>query len=331
MDFRLSEDHLSLQKAAKDFLTKECTTEVVRASFEGPNGDAPELYKKMADLGWLALPVPEDLGGLGMGLVEQAVLCEQLGYYLAPGPYFSTACLAIPALIALKAAELLPSLIDGSKRATLITDPEFVLDGQLADGFITTTGEKAFWVDRSDTEVVPHETVDGTRRTATVRVPEGAGTELGSTAGIQEVIDAATAVLSAECVGGMQRVLDMTLDYAKVRTQFGRQIGSFQVLKHRLADVLIRLESSRSAAYYAAWANGAGAPDSAFSASVAKAYVSDAYMWVAGEGIQLHGGIGYTWEHDAHLWFKRAVTNASLLGDSEFHQERAFSLTSATR
>lgn len=331
MDFRLSEDHLSLQKAARDFLAKECTTELVRASFESPDGDALELYKKMADLGWLALSVPEVQGGLGMGLVEQAVLCEQLGYYLAPGPYFSTACLAIPALIALGANDLLPPLIDGSKRATLVTDAEFVLDGQLADGFITTAGEKAFWVERSDAEVTPHETVDGTRRTASVGIPEGAGIELGSTAGLQEVIDAATAALSAESVGGMQRVLDMTVDYAKVRTQFGREIGSFQVVKHRLADVLIKLESSRSAAYYAAWANGARAADAAFSASVAKAYVSDAYMWVAGEGIQLHGGIGYTWEHDAHLWFKRAVTNASLLGDSEFHQERALSLTSAAR
>lgn len=331
MDFRLSEDQVSLQKAARDFLSKECTKDIGRLAFEGPDGDSPELYKKMADLGWLALSVPEELGGLGMGVVEQAVLVEQLGYYLAPGAYFSTACLAIPALVALGASDLLPPLLDGSMRATIVTDHNFVLDGQLADAFIDLTGDKAAWLERADAEVTPHKTADGSRRTATVKVREGAGLELGPTHGLHRIIDAATALLSAESVGGMQRVLDMTLDYVKVRTQFGRAIGSFQVVKHRLADALIKVESARSAAYYAAWATGVGAEDAAFSASVAKAYTSDAYIWVAGEGIQLHGGIGFTWEHDAHLWFKRAVMNAALLGDSEFHEERALSLSTGGR
>jgi alkylation response protein AidB-like acyl-CoA dehydrogenase len=326
MDFRLSEDQLSLQKAAREFLTKECTSEVVRAAFEGPDGSATELYKKMADLGWLALAVPEDKGGLGLGLVELAVLVEQLGYFNAPGPFFSTAGLAIPALLKLGAGDRIDRLIDGSKTATLITDSDFVLDGQLAEAFLVSDGGRVRWVDRGDADITSHSTIDGTRRTATVRVEPGTGEDLGDAAEIESVIDGATALLAAESTGGMQKVLDMTIDYVKVRTQFGRAVGSFQALKHRLAEALLKTESSRSAAYYAAWANGAGAEDAKLSASVAKAYASDAYLYVAGEGIQMHGGIGYTWEHDAHLWFKRATMNAALLGSVESHRIRALEL-----
>lgn len=333
MDFRLSEDQLTIQKEARDFLSKECTRDVVREAFEGPDGDSPVLYKKMTELGWLGLSVPEEHGGLGQGLVEQAVIVEQLGYFDAPGAFFSTACLAIPALIALGATDLLPPLIDGSMKATVVTDPEFVLDGHLADYFIVvrTDLERVLWVERGEAEVVPQTTVDGTRRTASVKVGEGIGRELGSVAPLESVIDGAIALLCAESTGGMQRVLDMTIDYVKNRVQFDRPVGSFQVIKHRLADALVKTESSRSASYYAAWANGAGAEDASFSSSVAKAYVSDAYLWVSGEGIQLHGGIGFTWEHDAHLWFKRATMNATLLGDAAFHRERALHLSLSSR
>lgn len=327
MDFELNEDQISLQKAAREFLSKECTSTVVRTAFEGPDGAAAELYKKMADLGWLALAVPEDRGGLGMGLVELAVLVEQLGYFDAPGPFFSTAGLAIPALLRLKADDLLDPLLDGSRTATVILDPEFVLDGQLVDAFVVVQDDEARWVESSEAGIAPHKTLDGTRRTATVTVPKDAGRALGDASELDPVVDAATALLSTESVGGMQKVLDMTVDYAKVRTQFGRLVGSFQVVKHRLADALLLTESSRSAAYYAAWANDAGANDASFATSVAKAYISDAYEWVAGQGIQLHGGIGYTWEHDAHLWFKRAVTNAQLLGSAEHHRNRALELS----
>lgn len=327
MDFELNEDQLSLQKAAAEFLSKECTTTVVRSAFEGPDGAAAELYKKMADLGWLALAVPEDRGGLGMGLVELAVLVEQLGYYDAPGPFFSTAGMAIPALLRLGADDLLDPLLDGSRTAGLVTDSEFVLDGQILDAFILVQGGEARWVESSEAEVSPHATIDGTRRTATVTVPEGGGRSLGDAGQLEAVVDAATALLATESVGGMQRVLDMTVDYAKVRTQFGRPVGSFQSVKHRLADALLLTESARSAAYYASWANDAGVPEAALATSVAKAYTSDAYRWVAAQGIQLHGGIGFTWEHDAHLWFKRASMNAELLGSAEHHRNRALELT----
>jgi alkylation response protein AidB-like acyl-CoA dehydrogenase len=326
MKFSLNEDQVALQKAAAEFLVKECPYEVVFASFESDDGDAPDLYKKMAELGWLALAVPEEHDGLGMGLVEQAVLAEQLGYFNAPGPFFSNACLAVPLLLALGATEELPSVIDGSRRLALVTDPSFVIDGGIADDFLVATSDEIRLVPGSEAEVTPHETIDGTRRTARVDIAEGAGKSLGSTEPQDAVLDAARAALAAETVGGMQHMLDTTVAFAKDREQFGREIGSFQVVKHRLADMLIRTEAARSAAYYAAWANSVAAPDAARSASVAKAYASESAVWVTGQAIQLHGGIGYTWEHHAHLYFKRATMNAEFLGDAASNRSRALAL-----
>lgn len=326
MDFRLNEDQISLAKAASEFLSKECPIDVVKEAFDGPNGDAPELYKKMADLGWLGLAVPEEHGGIGLGLVDQAILMEQLGYWNAPGAFFSTAGIAIPLLLKLGATEHLPSLIDGSQKAAVVVDPDFVVDGQIADVFLVIEDNDVRLVGSGEAQVTPHDSIDGTRRTASVRIAKDSGTSLGAV-DVGKVMDAASALLCAESTGGMQRMLEDTLTHVKERTQFGRPIGSFQAVKHRLADALIKTESARSASYYAAWANSSGSPDAAFAASTAKAYVAEAAMWVTGQGIQLHGGIGFTWEHHAHLYFKRATVNAVLLGDAAFHRERALTLT----
>jgi alkylation response protein AidB-like acyl-CoA dehydrogenase len=336
MDFRLDQDQLALQSAARDFLRKEVTSTVVRSAFESPDGDSPELYKKMAELGWLGIAVPEELGGLGMTPVEQAVVCEQLGYVNAPGPYFATACLAIPALVAFEAKELIAPLLDGSKRATVAMNLDAVVDAQIADGMVVVRDGKASWFERDALEIAPHATVDGTRRTASVRVT-GRGQELGGATefefgmepGPVRVCDAVAALLCAEMVGCMQWALDTTVQYVKDREAFGRPIGVFQAVQHKCADMLVHTESSRSAAYYAAYAVANELPDARFAVSVAKAYCSDAVHSVTGECIQLHGGIGFTWEHDAHLYFKRATTNRILLGDAAFHRERALELDPA--
>ena len=330
MDFRLNSDQQALQSAARDFLRKECTSTVVRAAFEGPDGDSPELYKKMAELGWLGITVPESLGGLGMSVIEQAVVCEQLGYVNAPSPYFTNACVAIPLLAALGAEDLLEPALEGSLRVALIGhEPEFVRDGQLADGFIVLGAERAVWYDRSECEVTPQPSIDGTRRFARVDVT-GAGRDLGPASTVESVQEHATAALCAEMVGGMQWALDTTVQYVKDREAFGRPIGVFQAVQHKCADMLVQTESSRSAAYYAAYALANELPDALFAVSVAKAYCSDAAHAVTGECIQLHGGIGFTWEHDAHLYFKRAATNRVILGDAAYHRERALELDPQT-
>jgi alkylation response protein AidB-like acyl-CoA dehydrogenase len=332
MDFRLDQDQLALQGAARDFLSKEVTSTVVRSAFESPDGDAPELHKKMAELGWLGIAVPEEHGGVGYGPIEQAVVCEQLGYVNAPGPYFATACLAVPALVALGATDLLSPLLDGSKRATVAWDPDDVVDAQIADAIVVVDGNTVSWHERDTLEIRPHETTDGTRRTAAVRTT-GKGRELGpadelrySDDGKAHAIDAMAVYLSAEMLGCMQWALDTTVQYVKDREAFGRPIGVFQAVQHRCADMLVQTESSRSAVYYAAYALANDLPDAAFATSVAKAYCSDAVHFVTGECIQLHGGIGFTWEHDAHLYFKRATTNRLLLGDAAYHYERALRL-----
>jgi alkylation response protein AidB-like acyl-CoA dehydrogenase len=331
VDFRLNQDQQALQSAAREFLTKEVPSTVVRTAFEGPDGDAPELHKKMAELGWLGITVPEEAGGLGMTAIEQAVVCEQLGYVNAPGPYFATVCLAIPALVALGAHDLLSALMDGSRRATVAWDPDSVVDAQIAEGMVVVEEDRASWFERDALDVVPHPTVDGTRRTASVRTTGkgralGPATELRFADGPAGAIDAMAVYLCAEMLGCMQWALDTTVQYVKDRQAFGRPIGVFQAVQHRCADMLVKTESSRSAVYYAAYALANGLPDAAYAASVAKAYCSDAVHFVTGECIQLHGGIGFTWEHDAHLYFKRATTNRVLLGDAAYHYERALRL-----
>ena len=172
-------------------------------------------------------------------------------------------------------------------------------------------------------------TLDMTRRQAEirlagVRVPASAllGDEGAAWSALERTLDVAAVALSAEQVGGAERCLEMAVEYAKVRVQFGRPIGSFQAVKHKCADMLLRAESARSASYYAGWATAAGAPDQSTAAALAKVYCSEAYFFCAAENIQIHGGIGFTWEHDAHLYFKRARASGALLGDAGYHRER---------
>jgi alkylation response protein AidB-like acyl-CoA dehydrogenase len=216
----------------------------------------------------------------------------------------------------------------------------FVIDGHTADyllvaarapGTFGAEGVSLFVVPAGAEGVFrrPLPTMDATRKQAEirldrVRVPASSllgGEGLGWSV-IAETLDLACIALSAEQVGGMQRCLDMAVDYAKVRVQFGRPIGSFQAIKHKCADMLLRTESARSASYYAGWAAATRAPDRTAAAATAKAYCSDAYFFCAAENIQIHGGIGFTWEHDAHLYFKRARASEALFGDATYHRER---------
>jgi alkylation response protein AidB-like acyl-CoA dehydrogenase len=333
MDFRLNSDQVALRAAAKDFCTKEIPSTVVRTAFEGPDGDSPEVFKKQAELGWIGLAAPEQMGGVGLGPIEQAIVCEELGYRDGPGPYFSTACLAVPGLVALGADELVAHLLDGSVRATVAWDLNHVVDAQIADAFLVVDGEVAQWFEASEVEVTPRPSVDGTRRLGAISL-KGPGRELGPstelhygfTSGPARACDAQAVYLCAEMVGLMRWALDTTVQYLKDRQAFGVPIGTFQALQHRAADMLVQTESSSSATYYAAYAIANELPDAAYAASVAMAYVLDAAHFVTGQCIQLHGGIGYTWEHDAHLYFKRAATNRQILLDAKYHRERILQL-----
>jgi alkylation response protein AidB-like acyl-CoA dehydrogenase len=368
MDFAFSEEQEMLRRSTREFLAKECSSKVVRKLMESADAHDPALWKKMADLGWTALGIPEEYGGVGTFL-DLIVVLEEGGRSLLPGPFFATMGLAVPALIEAgtdaQKKEALTAIAEGKARATLaFTEPS----GRWDAGGVTLTakpvgggwrldGVKLFVPDAAGADytvvaartrgegeegislflvkgkpkgmtVTELQTLDMTRRWHEVRFD---GVELGADAlmgaqdkawpALKRALEWATAALCAEMIGGAQKVLEESTEYAKTRHQFGKPIGIYQAVSHKLADMLVLSESGRSATYYAAWAVEADAPDRSLASSMAKAYVSDAYRKVAGDGIQVHGGIGFTWEHDMHLYFKRAKASEVTLGDATYHRE----------
>jgi alkylation response protein AidB-like acyl-CoA dehydrogenase len=214
---------------------------------------------------------------------------------------------------------------------TLNGHKSFVIDGHLADLVLvvgrTPAGLSLFGVkgDADGLTRTPLATMDQTRKQARIEFAGTPGRLLGEEGGagpaLSRTLDLAAVALAAEQVGGAQRCLDMAVDYAKTRIQFGRPIGSFQAIKHKCADMLLEVESAKSAAYYAGWAAAEDSEELPVVASLAKSYCSEAYFHAAAENIQIHGGIGFTWEHDAHLYFKRAKSSELLLGDPSYHRE----------
>lgn len=319
--------------------------------------------KMAEQMGLQGLIVPEDHGGAGMGFVELAVVLEEMGGALLCAPYLSTAVLAVSALVrsgdTAAQAAILPGIAAGQTLATVAIAEEdagwdlartattaraadggwqldgnktFVLDGHTADVLLisarTPDGLGLFRVEGVaaglQRELLP--TLDITRKLAKVHLQRVHAERVGdgdATALLQYVLDLAATALACEQVGGTQRCLTMSTEYAKTRLQFGRAIGSFQAIKHRCADMLVEVEFARSAAYHAAFCIADGRDDElALAASMAKSYCSDAYFHAAAETIQIHGGMGFTWEHPAHLYFKRAKSSAMLFGDPVQHRER---------
>jgi alkylation response protein AidB-like acyl-CoA dehydrogenase len=368
MDFAFSEEQEMLRSSARDFLAKECPSKVVRRLMEAADAYDPALWKKMAGLGWTALGIPEQYGGVG-SFLDLTVVLEEAGRALLPGPFFATMGLAVPALIEAgtesQKKEVLGAIAQGTARATVaFTEPSgrwdasgvtltakpvgsgwrldgvktFVPDVEGADYIVVaarTRGEgeegiSLFLVKGrpKGMTVTPLKTLDMTRRWSEVRfdgVDLNADSLMGAQnqgwAPLKRALEWATAALCAEMIGGTQKVLETSTEYAKTRHQFGKPIGIYQAVSHKLADMLVLSESGRSATYYAAWTVEADAPDRSLASSMAKAYVSDAYRKVAGDGIQVHGGIGFTWEHDLHLYFKRAKASEVTLGDATYHRE----------
>ena len=357
-----------LRASAREFLAKESSPKVVRQIMESDTGYDPALWKKIADLGWTALGIPEEYGGVGTFL-DLVVVLEEAGRALLPGPFFSTMGLAVPVLLEAASEpqkkEVLSAIAKGSARATLaLTEPSgrwdassvklsarpsgggwqldgvklFVPDAEAADYTVVvgrTRGEgedgiTLFLVKGrpKGVTVKPLETLDMTRRWSEVRF-EGVRLDSGAVMGapdkawpqLKRALEWSTSALCAEMIGGVQKVLETSTEYAKTRQQFGKPIGIYQAVSHKLADMLVLSESGRSATYYAAWTVDADAPDRALASSMAKAYVSDAYRKATGDGIQVHGGIGFTWEHDMHLYFKRAKSSEVTLGDATYHRE----------
>jgi alkylation response protein AidB-like acyl-CoA dehydrogenase len=347
MDFALSDDQRAIQAAARDFLADAASADIVRAAVDGATGFDEPLWQGLADMGFAGLMVPERFGGLGLGAVEMALVLEEMGRCLAPAPYFETAVLAVQAVLAAgdegQHATLLPRLASGTRacfagtadRPTLSTGrltgaAHFTTFAHVAELIVVATADDSLIVLEANAPglvIEPLPCLDRTRRFARLTFDCAITPDhlLGAPGSVKAAIDRTLTVgaglLAAEQTGVAQYSLDATVDYARQRVQFGRPIGSFQAYKHMLADMMLLVEASRSAAYYAAAAIDDNGAELAEACHVAREYVSDACRSVTGDAIQLHGGIGFTWEHHAHLYFKRARATASWLGSPDQHRE----------
>ncbi len=355
MKLGFGEEQEELRRYAIEWLAKRSSSETVRRLMESDDGFDPGAWKEMAELGWLGLAIPEEHGGSGFGFREQAVLLEEMGRLLLPSPFLSTVVLGVGTLLSAgddRSLELLPSIAAGDLRVALAgTDGvgevaaapsgdawrltgnvTHVVDGHTADLLVvpasTDDGLTLFLLERGGSGVTTHPlgVLDQTRKQAQISLTDAPAHtvlgEVGAGASILGTVMAkAVVAVTLEQVGGAQRCLDMSVEYAKTRHQFGRPIGSFQAIKHKCADMLVMVESARSAAYYAAWAADDDPEELAVLAPLAKSYCSEAYLHCAGENIQIHGGIGFTWEHDAHLYLKRAKSSQLMFGDPVYHRQ----------
>ena len=371
MDFGLTEEQEQLKSGARDFLSNECPPSVVRKVMAEESGLAPELYQKIAELGWTGMIVPEEFGGLGLGMLDLVILLEECGYAAMPGPFPFSAGMAASALRLGGSPEQckrwLPDLAVGSVTGTVAIveesdslDPADITLSAVRDGAgFVLNGVKMFvpYAHAADFMVVAARStpgpdgldffvveggasglgcrilknVDQTRRVCevkfdAVKVPEAA--RLAKSAGLlDKLIDAGALVMAADCLGGSERSLEMAVEYSKVREQFGRPIGSFQALQHLAAELIAGIEPARSLLWYAAYGQDAGLEDASRAASMAKARLSAVYSRTADQSVLMHGGIGFTWEHDIHLWFKRARFDDPFFGDPVFHRDRVATLS----
>jgi alkylation response protein AidB-like acyl-CoA dehydrogenase len=326
MRFTLSDDQQEIKRTAHDLLANRSSFAKVREAAEaGAYDDA--LTRELCELGWPGIAVSEEHGGQGLGIVELAVLLEELGYACAPVPFLGStlAALAIEhAGSADQQQRWLPGLASGELRGALGAADGLIPDAPGADVVVVVdaaagTAHVADGVD----EV---EAIDPTRRHGRAT---GAGEQLEGD--VQAALDRGLVAVSAELVGVCQRALDMTVEYVKERKQFGVAVGTFQAVHHAAAQMLIDTEGGRSAAYYAAWAADAEPERLPMAAAMAKAWTSDAGRSVAGSAIQLHGGIGFTWEADVHWLYKRAQLDSALLGSAGAHRARIALLASPAR
>jgi alkylation response protein AidB-like acyl-CoA dehydrogenase len=333
MNFDFTDDQQAIKRTANELLAARFKSEHVRELADAEKYD-DDAWKEMCELGWAGIFIDEDHGGQGLGIVELVILMEELGYALAPVPFLSNAAAGLALQFAgtdEQKERWLPGIASGEARGTvgMLRDGEarLVPDADSAEvivliGFDGSTSV----VEAASAEIEPFESMDRTRRFARVRAA-GGGEPLGGdcfAAG-----DRIATALAAETVGVAQKAMEMAVEYARERKQFGRPIGSYQAVSHRCAQMLLEVEGSRSGAYYAAWCADAEPESLPSAASGAKAYSSDAGWRVCGSSLQVHGGIGFTWEHDLHFFLKRAKTNAMLYGSAREHRDRVASLALA--
>jgi alkylation response protein AidB-like acyl-CoA dehydrogenase len=335
MRFDLSAEQHAIKDTARALLTTFATRESRRAAVEAGCIDET-LWRKLSELGWSGMAVAEHHGGQGMGLVELAVLAEELGYACASTPMLGTVTAALALEHAGSSAQQerwLPALASGNASGAFGVSgtrlPEAIADAGRADVLVTVDDvwQNARVAERDNVDVIAVDVVDLTRGYA--YVDAALGEPLSGD--VQAAIDRALVVISAELVGICQASLDLTVDYAKTRKQFGSPIGSFQAVSHTAAEMLRHTECARSATYYAAWAADHAQIELPLAASIAKATASDAGRAVTAAAVQMHGAFGFSWESELHWYYSRAIMDARLFGDARFHHARIAKLIADAR
>lgn len=360
MALGFSEDQRTFRDVVARFLADKSQPSAVRDLMVTEAGYDATVWKQLSqEVGLLGTHLPEEFGGFGFGPVEMGIIAEEMGRYLYCGPFFASAVMAGYAVLGAGSEadklRLLPGIADGSTIATLVLDnlnspdqvgqqitatraadgyelggvASMVVDAQVASLMLvlanTQEGLSLFEVDpqTKGVSIEALEVLDPTRKLSRVGFDQAQARLLGAIgqANLDPLWDHMSTMLAHEMIGGAQALFTSTLDYLKLRVQFGRAIGSFQSLKHRAADLLLELELAKAATHEAARFLASGEGDS-FAPNMAKAMASDAYINIAKQAIQLRGGIGFTWEEDTHLWFKRAKSSEVFLGTSNWHRER---------
>ena len=340
-DLLYSEVEEDLRASVRALLTDRAAPAAVLARTESGDLVDAKLWRALAELGVTGLPVPERLGGAGASWRETAVVLEELGRAVAPVPFFGDAVLATAALLAVGDETLLPDIASGAKTAALavpFSTASFastltaadghlsgsvttVADALVADVFLVPAGDTLFAVDANEVTRTPLVSLDQTRPVADLRFDGVAGQALGPAGpAVERALTVGAAMLAAEQLGVAQWCLDTTVEYAKTRRQFARQIGSYQAVKHRLADLWVAITEARAVSRYAADCLATDDPDTPVAAALAQAFCAPVAVKAAEECVQLHGGIGFTWEHPAHLYLKRAKSSAVALGSPDRHR-----------
>ena len=359
MNFDFSPDQKALRDQARKFLGEHASSTRVRRVLDTDTPYDAELWKGMAEMGWMGTAIPDAYGGAGFGYLELCVLAEELGRSLAPTPFASTIYLAAEALL-LAGTEAqkrhwLPRIAQGDAIGCLalaegpaaptadtlttrvaagkVTGTKGpVLDGDVADVAVVAARDERgavslCLVDLTGPDVTraPLKTVDPTRSVGQITFAGAAAQPLGPAGGgwalIEQLMDRAAVLIAFEQVGGAQAALDMAREYAVGRFAFGRPIASFQAIKHKLADMYVAVELARSNTYYGAWALSTGAAELPVAAAAARVSATEAYFHTAKENIQTHGGMGFTWEFDCHLYYRRAKLLALVLGSARRWKE----------
>ncbi len=318
MRFAFTEEQLAFRDAVRELLAKECPASVVREAWEPDAGRVGRAWAALGEMGVFGVLADESVGGLGLGFVDLVLLLEETGYAALPEPIVEHAAVAMPLL-----TDAADAFLSG---AETITAPFFhepvVPYADRADFFVLVHDAGWFLVPRADVQLTPAESVDGARHLARVRWDPAGRVPLAEGAAAAAAFDRGALGTAAQLVGLTRRMLDLTVEYAADRRQFGVPIGSFQAVKHHLADARIALEFARPLVYRAAWSLATGDPDAGVHVSMAKATASDAALLTVKQALQCHGAIGYSYEYDLHLFMKRAWALAAAWGDAALHRDR---------